>query len=163
MSEIKRYFPSDMQLNLGQTRVIFTEHLDGQLCMYEDVEPIIHRNKELEAENKRLREHVDSLSCGASREAWHKEAWTLLQSRAIEDREIMKVNIHTIRTVFDATYDALAGSDMAKPKPAQIPADLVEWANSWQEDDSDMPSYLTGCNDMKHFVTSQLEKMKGGA
>jgi hypothetical protein len=39
----------------------------------------------------------------------------------------------------------------------------VGWANSWQEDDSDMPSYLIGCNDMKHFVKSQLEKMKGGA
>jgi hypothetical protein len=48
--------------------------------------------------------------------------------------------------------------------PAQkLPAELVEWANSWQEDDSDMPSYLIGCNDAKHFVRSQLEKMKGGA
>jgi hypothetical protein len=48
------------------------------------------------------------------------------------------------------------------PKPAQeIPSELIEWANSWQEDDSDMPSYLIGCNDMKHFVKSQLEKMKG--
>jgi hypothetical protein len=50
-----------------------------------------------------------------------------------------------------------------EPKIAQeIPAELVDWANSWQEDDSDMPSYLIGCNDMKYFVNAQLEKMKGG-
>jgi hypothetical protein len=53
---------------------------------------------------------------------------------------------------------------LREQKPAQeIPAELVAWANSWQEDDSDMPSYLVGCNDMKHFVKSQLGKMKGGA
>jgi hypothetical protein len=170
MNETKRYYPSDMQLNLGQPRVVFTEHPNGHLCMYEDVELTVkrnkeleQRNKELEAELKRLREHVDSLSCGVSREAWHDTAWSLLQSRAIEDGEIMKVNIHTIRTVFNATYDALAGSALTKPNPAQeMPSELIEWANSWQEDDSDMPAYLIGYNDMAHFVKSQLEKMKGG-
>jgi hypothetical protein len=104
MSEIKRYYTSGAKLKSGDTYVEFTEHLTGQLCRYEDVEPIVKRNKELEDELARLREH----------------------------------------------------------KPAQeLPAELVEWANSWQEDDSDMPSYLIGCNDMKHFVKSQIEKMKG--
>jgi hypothetical protein len=94
MSEIKRYSVADI--------LCLDEQID--LCKYKDAEPIIQRNKELEAELARLREQ----------------------------------------------------------KPAQeIPAELVEWANSWKEDDSDMTSYLIGCNDMKHFVKSQLEKMKG--
>jgi hypothetical protein len=61
MSEITRYFPSDMQLNLGQPRVVFTEHSNGQLCMYEDVEPIIQLNKELDAENKELEAEIKRL------------------------------------------------------------------------------------------------------
>jgi hypothetical protein len=48
-----------------------------------------------------------------------------------------------------------------EPKPVQIPAELVEWANSWKEDDNDLQSYLLGCNDMRYFVKSQLDKMKG--
>jgi DNA-binding transcriptional MerR regulator len=111
MSGIRRYYPSDIQLNLGRSRILLTEHLAGQVCLYEDVAPIIQLNKELDAENKELEAEIKRLR---------------------------------------------------EQKPAQeIPAELVEWANSWQEDDSDMPSYLTGCNDMKHFVKSQLEKMKG--
>jgi hypothetical protein len=103
MNGIKRYYPSDVILKSGDPQIVLTEHLAGQLCRYEDVEPII---QELQ------------------------EVLTLLREQ----------------------------------KPAQeIPSELVEWANSWQEDDSDMPSYLIGCNDMKHFVKSQLEKMKGGA
>jgi hypothetical protein len=169
MSEIKRYYTSGIQLNLGKSRILLTEDLVGQLCMYEDIAPIIQRNKELEAEIKRLQEHVDSPTCGVSRD------------------EIMRVNIHTDRAVFNATYDALINSTLTKQKPAQrltgnenlqdllrrvdkyakpaqeLPEELVAFANSWQEDDSDMPAYLIGCNDMKHFVKSQLEKMKGGA
>jgi hypothetical protein len=51
----------------------------------------------------------------------------------LKDSEIMKVNIHTIRTVFNATYDALANSALIKPKPAQIPAEIVAFINTFPE------------------------------
>jgi hypothetical protein len=101
--------------------------------MWSDVEPIVQHNKELEAELARLREHVDSLSCGVSRDEWHDKAWSLLYSCVLKDSEIMKVNIHTIRTVFNATYDALANSALIKPKPAQIPAEIVAFINTFPE------------------------------
>jgi hypothetical protein len=117
MSEIKRYiFLTYIGLCSKSEKSQITP---DDLCKYADVAPIIQRNKELETELARLREHVDSLSCGVSREAWHDTAWSLLQSKAIEDSEIMKVNIHTVRAVFNATYDALAGSALTKPKLAQ--------------------------------------------
>jgi hypothetical protein len=101
INESKRYYPCDVRLKSGDAQVMFTEHLAGQLCIYEAIAPIVQRNRELEAELARLREQ----------------------------------------------------------EPAQeIPTKLVEWANSWKEDDSDMTSYLIGCNDMKHFVNSQLGK-----
>jgi hypothetical protein len=135
----------------------------------DDVDPTIQHNKELEAEIKRLREHVDSLSCGVSREAWHDTAWSLLQSKAIEDSEIMKVNIHTVRAIFNATYDALAGSALTKQKPAQeIPAELVKWVNNDEpnlemDDSADVALEKIVRNECRAFVKSQLEKMKCGA
>jgi hypothetical protein len=56
LSEIKRYYPCDVRLKSGDAQVMFTEHLAGQLCIYEDIAPIVQRNRELEAELARLRE-----------------------------------------------------------------------------------------------------------
>jgi hypothetical protein len=169
MSEIKRYYPSDMQLNLGQPRIVFTEHSNGQLCMYEDVEPIIQRNKELEAEITRLRERK-KISVGAMVNAFL--GWKLPTDFSPDagisfDCEYGKkwgmptgTNLLHAGQAQQMVEHILCGCE---PKPAQdTPTELVDWANSWQEDDSDMPSYLIGCNDAKHFVKSQLEKMKGG-
>jgi hypothetical protein len=114
---------------------------NGDWCLYDDVAPIIQSNAELEAEIARLREQKPIGVLNDKGIDWEDSFFT----------------------------DVVIGGDgdcnlYAEPKPAQeIPAELVKWANSWQEDDSDMPSYLIGCNDMKHFVKSQLEKMKGGA
>jgi hypothetical protein len=47
MSEIKKYYPSDIQLNSGRSRILLTEHLAGQVCMYEDVEPIMMQKGEM--------------------------------------------------------------------------------------------------------------------
>jgi hypothetical protein len=81
-----------------------------------------------------------------------------------EDGLLMSVSIDLWHEGCDALEVLIGGEDDAEPKPAQeIPAELVAWANSWKEDDSDMTSYLIGCNDMKHFVKSQLGKMKCGA
>jgi hypothetical protein len=108
MNEIKKYivtgFSFDPTDNSLKTTYVELLNATQPVCMWSDVEPMVQRNKELEAESTRRCER----------------------------------------------------------EPAQeVPAELVEWANSWQEDDSDMPSYLVGCNDMKHFVKSQLDKMKG--
>jgi hypothetical protein len=175
MNEIKRYRTSDVRLQAGKPHVVLTESPSGQVCLYADVDPIVQSNKELEqrnaeleAEIKRLHEHVDSLACGISREAWHNKAWTLLQSRAIEDSEIMKVNIHTIRTIFNATYDALAGYTLANPNPAQeIPAELVAFINTFPElnmadySDYDVARLNVWSVKLVYFVKSQLDKMKG--
>jgi hypothetical protein len=169
MSEIKRYFPSDVKLKSGDNQVVLTEHLAGQLCMYEDVAPIIQRNKELEAEITRLRERkkisVEAMvnaflgwklptdfspDAGISFDCEYEKKWGMPTGTNLLHAGQAQQMIEHI----------LCGCE---PTPAQVPAELVGWANSWQEDDSDMPSYLIGCNDMKHFVKSQLEKMKGGA
>jgi hypothetical protein len=59
MSEFKRYEPdyedSTMQFSVGDVFVMSPID-NGDWCLYEDVEPIIQRNKELEAEIARLRE-----------------------------------------------------------------------------------------------------------
>lgn len=44
---------------------------------------------------------------GISRAEWHDKAWSLFHAKTFEDTALHKVNIHTIRAVFDATYDAL--------------------------------------------------------
>jgi hypothetical protein len=176
MSEIRRYYPSDMQLNLGKPRVVFTEHSSGQICMYEDVEPTIQRNAELEQRNKELEAELaqirerKKISVGAMVAAFL--GWKLPTDFSPDagisfDSEYGEkwgmptgTNLLHAGQARQMVEHILCGCE---PTPAQVPAELVEWANSWQEDDSDMPSYLVGCNDMKHFVKSQLEKRKGGA
>ena len=44
---------------------------------------------------------------GISRAEWHDKAWELYHTRAFNDPLLVKVSIHTLRAVFDATYDAL--------------------------------------------------------
>lgn len=47
------------------------------------------------------------LHCGISRAEWHDKAWALYHAKTFDDTALAKASIHTIRTVFDATYDAL--------------------------------------------------------
>ncbi|MBK7357467.1 hypothetical protein [Propionivibrio sp.] len=47
------------------------------------------------------------LHCGISRAEWHDKAWALYHAKTFDDQALAKVSIHTIRAVFDATYDAL--------------------------------------------------------
>jgi hypothetical protein len=147
MSEITKYMVTGLGIDLANNSIIagYAEVTDcaQPICMWSDVEPIIQRNADLEAEIKRLRE---------------QEPVGIITDRIIDRGIEWESNFYR--------YVVIAGIDdcnlYAEPKPAQeIPAEIVGWANSWQEDDSDMPSYLTGCNDMKHFVRSQLEKMNG--
>jgi hypothetical protein len=46
-------------------------------------------------------------SHGFSRQEWHDKAWALYHSQTFDDTMLAKVNVHTIRKVFDATFDAL--------------------------------------------------------
>jgi hypothetical protein len=46
-------------------------------------------------------------ACGVSRAEWHDKAWALYHARTFNDQALHKVSIHTMRAVFDATYDAL--------------------------------------------------------
>lgn len=43
-----------------------------------------------------------------SRAEWHDKAWALFHAKTFEDTMLHKVNVHTMRAVFDATYDAIA-------------------------------------------------------
>lgn len=45
--------------------------------------------------------------CGISRAEWNDKAWELYHNKTFEDLQLSKVNLHTIRTIFNATYDAL--------------------------------------------------------
>ena len=45
--------------------------------------------------------------CGLSRDEWHNKAWALYHAKTFDDLALSKLSIHTLRTVFDATYDAL--------------------------------------------------------
>jgi len=47
------------------------------------------------------------LHCGISRAEWHDKAWALYHAKTFDDVTLGKLSIHTIRAVFDATYDAL--------------------------------------------------------
>jgi Phage protein (N4 Gp49/phage Sf6 gene 66) family len=44
---------------------------------------------------------------GVSRDEWHDKAWALFHAKTFDDTMLHKVNMHTIRAVFNATYDAL--------------------------------------------------------
>lgn len=44
---------------------------------------------------------------GISRAEWHDKAWALYNSKTFDDTMLAKINVHSIRAVFDATYDAL--------------------------------------------------------
>lgn len=49
----------------------------------------------------------DVLESGVSRTQWHDKAWALYHDKTFDDTMLAKVNIHTIRAVFDATFDSL--------------------------------------------------------
>lgn len=44
---------------------------------------------------------------GFSRREWHDKAWALFNTKTFDDTQLSKVNMHTMRAVFDATFDAL--------------------------------------------------------
>lgn len=56
------------------------------------------------------------VTTGFSRAEWHDQAWALYQSKTFHDTMLAKASIHTIRAVFDATFDAL----MAKRSNATL-------------------------------------------
>ncbi len=49
----------------------------------------------------------ERIRAGCSRAEWNDKAWALFNDKTISDAALHKANIHTIRAVFDATYDAL--------------------------------------------------------
>ena len=49
----------------------------------------------------------DYVTTGFSRAEWHNQAWTLYHAKTFEDTMLAKASMHTMRTVFDATFDAL--------------------------------------------------------
>ena len=53
------------------------------------------------------KEQESAFHCGISRSEWHDKAWALYHAKTFDDVALGKLSIHTIRTVFDATYDAL--------------------------------------------------------
>ena len=63
--------------------------------------------------------YVDRIMCGVSRAEWHDRAWELYQAKAFDDCMLPKnVSIHTLRTIFNATYDSF-GKDAMKEALAQ--------------------------------------------
>ena len=55
------------------------------------------------------------VTSGLSRAEWHDKAWALYSARKLKDPLLDKVSIHTLRRVFDATYDALMEEKQSKP------------------------------------------------
>lgn len=53
------------------------------------------------------KEQEAAFHCGISRAEWHDKAWALYHAKTFDDQALAKVSIHTLRAVFDATYDAL--------------------------------------------------------
>lgn len=47
------------------------------------------------------------VTTGFSRAEWHDQAWALYHAKTFDDTMLAKASIHTIKTVFDATFDAL--------------------------------------------------------
>lgn len=70
--------------------------------------------------------------CGISRAEWHDKAWELYHNKTFEDLQLSKVNIHTLRTIFNATYDALEPVTQA-PKELVMPGWLQNGTNSTPE------------------------------
>jgi hypothetical protein len=65
-----------------------------------------------------VKRRVIQLPPAISRAEWHDKAWALYHSKTFEDTQLAKVNIHTIRAVFDATYDALLVTHNGGGQPA---------------------------------------------
>lgn len=62
----------------------------------------------LEEENERIATWVGKhLGTGLSRAEWHDKAWALYQAKTFDDTALARLSVHTLRAVFDATYDAL--------------------------------------------------------
>lgn len=59
------------------------------------------------AEKELAEAHAAQIPKGISRAEWHDKAWALFHAKTFEDTMLHKVNIHTMRAVFDATYDAI--------------------------------------------------------
>lgn len=56
----------------------------------------------------------EQLKCGISRAMWHDKAWEIYHINRFNDPTLQKVSIHTMRAVFDATYDALTYEPFTK-------------------------------------------------
>ena len=54
---------------------------------------------------------------GLSRAEYHDKAWALYHDKTFADTQLHKVNVHTIKTVFDACFDAL-------PTPPEVKVDM---------------------------------------
>jgi hypothetical protein len=140
MNGIKRYYPSNVRLKSGSTFVAFTEHSNGQLCMYEDAEPIIQRNRALEEEITRLRERK-KISVGAMVNAFL--GWKLPIDFSPDagisfDGEYGKkwgmptgTNLLHAGQAQQMVEHILCGGE---PKPAQIHAELIAWVRMQRND-----------------------------
>jgi len=96
------------------------------------------RNEQANDIAKLLDEAANALSkpnfnWGVSRNEWHDKAWGLYHAKTFDDTMLAKVNIHTIRTVFNATFDA-----------AGIPAsvELLDQIQAQQERITDLDNTL---------------------
>jgi hypothetical protein len=149
MREITKYMVTGIGIDLANNSIIagYAEVTDCEqpICMWSDVEPIIQRNAELEAELARLRE---------------QEPIGVLTDRGIDWEDSFFT-------------DVVIGGDgdcnlYTEPKPAQeILSELVKWANNNEpnlemDDSADVALEKTVRNECRAFVKSQLEKMKGG-
>jgi len=73
------------------------------------------------------------VTTGFSRAEWHDKAWSLFHSKTLSDTQLAKVNMHTIRAVFDATFDALnaAGQPQAQPSITLTDSEKQDRVAAW--------------------------------
>jgi hypothetical protein len=221
MSEITKYMVTGLGINLANNSIIagYDEVTDCEqpICMWSDVEPIIQRNKELEAELARLREQEPEYYVSTEEERdialnTLAEMFESAEESEGEDGMLMSVDISLWNEGCEALEVLIGGEDDVEPKPAQdisswmvdddigtnlcdvcgnpvrygsrhhmcgqdfkdvipainaqIPAELVEWANNDEpnlemDDSADVALEKIVRNECRAFVRSQLEKMKG--
>lgn len=168
MSEIKRY----TIISNEETDWDYFEMDGGNWCLYDDVAPIIKRNLELETENSVQRLQIEHLEAdiahfvGSEQSAVSQLYDALKELTRLREQKpaAYKLPVYPVRIVehsdLNGCYaDGTVESLYAEPKPAQMPAALIEWANLSEYEPT---QWHKGYEAARRWVKMQLDTMKGG-
>ena len=162
---------------------------DGEACWYEDVAPILQRNKELEtllskaqqvlltktamikeldadlahfvaSEQSAVTQLYDALKELAQLREQEPYGWKHQYRKILGGSEYVMLTVDNEPPYPDVNYLCVASSPLyAEPKPAQIPAALIEWANLSEY--YELTQWHKGYEAARRLVKMQLDTMKG--